>query len=140
MSSTEALRVQLNNVQLKKQWLEVENARRWRMPGCVVEEARSVDAEAEAEGLRGENERILAEHQHMRGLCEQLLVDMQEQQAKASKLESQLQQVRAESQEEIGRLQATLEQQGAALQRERSECEQKLEPECLRSADAERRK
>ena len=52
MFSTEALRVQLDNVQLEKQRLEVENA---QLRSERPEEARSVDAEAEVEGLRGEN-------------------------------------------------------------------------------------
>ena len=84
MSTTEALRTQLDNLQRANQQLEIENARlREEHP----EEAASIDASAECDQLRQEKERLVTESMQLKTLYDQLLRDSQEDQRAVEELQ-----------------------------------------------------
>lgn len=126
MSTTEALRTQLDNLQRTNQQLEIENARlREEHP----EEAASIDASAERDQLRQEKERLVTESMHLKTLYDQLLRDSQEDQRAVEEL-----------QEVIAKKEACVEELSARcedLWRETVEVKQTAELERYRALEKE---
>ena len=80
--TTEALRTQLDAVNIQLEQLKVENA---RLRDDRPESAEKIDREAE---LAMENEKLVAEAEQCRQLYEQALSDTQEEQAAAGRREA----------------------------------------------------
>ena len=84
MSTTEALRTQLDNLQRPNQQLEIENA---RLREDHPEEAALIDASTERDQLRQEKERLVTESMQLKTLYDQLLRDSQEDQRAVEELQ-----------------------------------------------------
>ena len=143
MSTTEALRTQLDALRLEKQRLEVENA---RLREANPEGAAQTDAETEMVQCRAENERLTREAVQLRTLYEQLLCDVQEEQAKGAKKEEEMAERQGQDAATISKLHADIDQQGERLQGWEAECErlqaevkraqERMELECPRAVTA----
>ena len=120
MSTTEALRTQLDALRLEKQRLEIENA---RLREANPEGAAQTDAETEMAQCRAENERLTQEAAQLRTLYEQLLRDVQEEQAKGAKKGEEMTERQSQDVATISKLHAEIDQQGEHLQDWETECE-----------------
>ena len=122
MTATEALRVQLDNLQREKQQLEIENA---RLREGQPEQADLIDARAERDDLREQQRLITAETRQLRTKYEQLVRD-----ARAD------QQVLEDLREELSEKTARVEELGGCCER----MEKEAELERYRELEKERRK
>ena len=87
MTSNEALRTQIDNLEREKQELEVQNV---RLRDGQPERAKLLDQVAEGERLREETERLMEEKQYLTSLYEQLLRDTQDKQSRMTQLREQV--------------------------------------------------
>ena len=141
MSTTEALRTQLDNLRLANQQLQVKNARlREENP----DEAALIDAIAERDRLEEEKRNLTAENQQFQALYEQLLQDSQEEQKQLEELKLEKENL----QQETVRLQQEKEEKESCLEEMRAHCTElekeiadsslAAELECYRAVEREK--
>ena len=135
MSTTEALKIRVDNLLLENQQLTIENA---RLRESHPQEAAQTDAIAERDQLAGEKQRIDAKHQQLRAVYDQLVCDSQEDQRVLETFREQLERETAQKQRlstrcreleaEVMQVNEAAElEQYRAVQREREKWEEREE-------------
>ena len=126
MSTTEALRIQLDELRLEKQELEVQNR---RLREEHADKAAVINLGKERDACRLERDAIAEENERLKNMYEQLLRDNQTNQQKAAKQ-------REEDQSTIRRW----EEKCAQLEEEMQHCREKAELEMYRAVEREKSK